>query len=277
MVNEYRAEVINRLNSPPDVCVSLSVNGGFNLKKKFDLKTDNIWGKITQPISKDQLIDTHYKVLQRGNEPVVETSAQYRDYRYESGISIRCDNMHGDPNSFHLEKEVDISQKAKREWIKDLQFDILNNSELNKFRFSLQNVLQYVERNYDPLISPKFFFPFYDLGLDLSKSLKELKPEGISLSSYSEILSMITILQLKGKGDQNLENWVEEIILPATLMIKRAIKEGKSIILPCQGSSTIYPTLIFAPPRSRFHVEIYTPTPRRLNLEPLGMVLERKS
>ena len=278
MIKEYKAEIITRLTSPPDVVTWLSINSGFGNIEKFNPETDNLWGKVTQPIAKDQFLDINYKVLQRNGKLIVEGFAQYRDYRYENGIGVHCDNCHGDPNAFHLKKIKNISGTGKGTLVceKELKFDLQTSSESNKFRFALHNVLQYVEQNYDPLIAPKFFFPMsYHFGLKIPDLLKKLKPESINLSSYSEMIVMMTLPRIKKY--ESLENWITESVLPATAAIDRAIKEERDIVLLFQGKLTMFPTPIFAPPKSNVQMQIFNPRSKTLNIAPFGFVFEKKA
>ena len=281
MIKEYKAEIITRLTSPPDVVTRLSINGGLGNIEKFNPEIDILWGEVTQPIAKDQFLDINYKKLQRDNkskvEQIEECFVQYRDFRYEkNGIGVHCDNYHGDPNAFHLKETKNLSEKGKEKliWEKKPKFDLQTNPNLNRFRFALHSVLQYVEQNYDPLIAPKFFFPMsYYFGLRIPDSLKKLKPEGISLSSYSEMIAMMTLPQ--NKKYENLENWISESVLPATAAIDRAIEEGKDIVLLFQGELTMFPIPIFATLKSNVQMKNYNPRSRTLNIEPFCFVFEK--
>jgi len=274
MEEGYRADVAIRLYSPAEACFDLTINGGFDLKQKFDPLIDVLWIKVTQPISDSQFVDIDYKVLRRKDRTVCEGTTQYRDYRYEGGVEIRCDNFDA-PRSLHLEKVVNISKRSKKEWKKLLPIDPQIYSPINAFRLTLHNVLQYVERHYDPYIAPKFYFPMSQwFNLNIPQLLSELKPDHMPLSRYSEILSFITAHEIRGTGVRSWKKWVNDTLLPTTNRIEEAIRKEEPIIVT--GVQTLFPVPIFGPPKSKYRGELYLPRPMRVDLRPVGFVFERK-
>jgi hypothetical protein len=268
----YKGELIIRMTSPPDVCIRWIFNGGFNLEKRFNPKVDDLWQKITYPLSKDQVIDVDCKILKKNNT-VVKGSVQYRDRRHENGVQIRCDNHH-DLNLFHIDKLTGTNALDENTWRREWKRPVtecLPKSGLNKFRFALHKVLQYVEENYDSLIAPKFFFPYF--GMKGFKVLKRFKPKNVSLSQYSEFIGIITACQIEGKQNLKLSDWIKKIVLPATNQIKKAVQEKTDIELKLDGALTLYPIPLFFLLGSEVEVSLWSPKQQTLNLKPVGISL----
>ena len=274
---KYRAGIIMPLHSYPDVYVRLLINPDqklYDVLSRFKPPHDQLWIIVDQQVSQFQHINASYKILRR-NGNVVECSVQYRDDRFENGTIIRCDNFEEKkPDHFHIEKRINAkSHRGKRAWKEDLIFKSTGMycDNISRFKFCLYSVLDYVEKHYDELIGPKFFFPMYQhSGIDILNIIRDNKPKNISFYLFSDAVAAELLMKPPTKPKM-----LKEHLINIVVKIKKSFEEKGEYTIYLQGIVTMFPMPIFALPKSRIKLDMWSPKPMILKFKPLAAVFEK--